>query len=114
MTQAEIFAELRAILVELFQLEPERVEPDAQLFEELDLDSIDAVDLVARLQQFTGQRIDEASMRQIRTVSDLVELVAAQLSASRAVEPGSEAGPEARPDAGPESAAGAKTAATPE
>ena len=50
--------------------------------EDLDLDSIDAIDLVAKLQQFTGQRIEEETMRGVRTVSDLVRIVAKQLEQS--------------------------------
>ena len=52
----------------------------SKVFEELDLDSIDAIDLVARLQQLTGQRIGEAAMREVRTVGDIVDLVAQQLT----------------------------------
>lgn len=79
MSDEEVLAQLRKIFAELFELEPERITPASTIFEELDLDSIDAIDLVARLQQLTGKRIDEAAMREVRTVADLISIVRAQL-----------------------------------
>lgn len=80
MSRDEIFAHLRATIAELFELEPADIELRSTVFEDLDLDSIDAIDLVAKLQQFTGQRIDEETMRGVRTVEDLVNILAEQLA----------------------------------
>lgn len=80
MTQDEIFAELRAIIAELFEIEPSEITRSATVFQDLDLDSIDAIDLVARLQQFTGSRIDEDTMRGVRTIDDLVRILDKQLA----------------------------------
>ena len=79
MSEEEILAQLRSIFVELFEVEAERVTPEATVFEDLDLDSIDAIDLVARLQQLTSKRIDEATMRRVRTVGDLIAVFSAHL-----------------------------------
>jgi acyl carrier protein len=79
MSRDEIFAHVRAIIAELFEFEAEEIEPSSTIFQDLDLDSIDAIDLVAKLQQFTGQRIDEDTMRKVRTVDDLVRVLAKQL-----------------------------------
>lgn len=79
MSEDEIFAHVRTTIAELFELEPEEITPKSTIFEDLDLDSIDAIDLVAKLQQFTGQRIDEDTMRGVRTVRDLVHILAKQL-----------------------------------
>jgi len=56
-------------MAEMFELAPESITPDSKLGEDLDLDSIDAIDLVARLQQFLGRKIDQASLRRIRTLA---------------------------------------------
>jgi len=82
MNRDEIFAHVRTTIAELFELDPEEIGPESTIFEDLDLDSIDAIDLVAKLQQFTGQRIDEDTMRGVRTVSDLVRVLAKQLEQS--------------------------------
>lgn len=90
MTRAETLEQVRRTIAELFELELDAVEPGSTVFEDLDLDSIDAIDLVAKLQQWTGERIDEPAMRRVRTVSDLADLVAAQLD--RVGDAGSSAG----------------------
>ena len=54
----EMFAELVNILVEEFDLDSTSITMDANLYEELDLDSIDTVDLVLRLQDLTGTKIE--------------------------------------------------------
>ena len=79
MSHDEIFAHVRATIAELFEFDVHDIEPASTIFQDLDLDSIDAIDLVAKLQQFTGQRIEEETMRGIRTVDDLVRVLAKQL-----------------------------------
>ncbi len=69
----EVFAELRDILVEMFEVEASSVEPTARLYEDLDIDSIDAVDLVVRLREITGKRVDPEDFKAVRTVDDVVE-----------------------------------------
>ncbi|KVC43329.1 acyl carrier protein [Burkholderia diffusa] len=75
MTDAEILERIRAIFHENFAIEPERVTPDTHLFEELDLDSIDAVDLAIKLQEMTGKRIKPEEFKSVRTVGDVVAAV---------------------------------------
>jgi acyl carrier protein len=75
-TRAEILAKVSETFVEMFELEPEQVTAEARLVEDLDLDSIDAIDLAARVQKMTGKRLDEEHLRRIRTVHDVVEIVA--------------------------------------
>ncbi len=78
-SRGEILDHVRGTIAELFELELDEVRPESTVFEDLDLDSIDAIDLVAKLQQYTGERIEEQAMRKVRTVQDLADLVAAQL-----------------------------------
>lgn len=75
MTRDEIFATLASYLEEMFEVDPARITLDAKLFEELDLDSIDAVDLVVKLQDLTGKRIAPEQFKTVRTVGDVVERV---------------------------------------
>jgi acyl carrier protein len=79
MTSAEILEHVRRTIAELFELELADVRAESTVFDDLDLDSIDAIDLVAKLQQLTGERIEEQAMRSVRTVGDLANLVAAQM-----------------------------------
>ncbi|EPY03048.1 acyl carrier protein [Magnetospirillum fulvum] len=75
MTREEIFTTLSGYLVEMFEVPAERITLDAKLFEELDLDSIDAVDLVVRLQDLTGKKIKPEQFKTVRTVADVVDRV---------------------------------------
>lgn len=84
MSKGEILDHVRRTIAELFELDVEQVRAESTVFEDLDLDSIDAIDLVAKLQQLTGERIEEQAMRRVRTVNDLAELVVAQLASRRA------------------------------
>ncbi len=84
MTRDEVFAQIRAMMVEMFELEESDVTLEAKVFEDLDLDSIDAIDLVARLQQLSGRRVEEEKLREVRTVQDIVDLVAEQLEQAAA------------------------------
>jgi acyl carrier protein len=59
--------------VETFDIEAERIVPDAKLREDLDLDSIDAVDLMVQLKPLVGQRLQPEAFKMVRTVSDVVD-----------------------------------------
>ena len=74
-SKEEIYNYLCDTLCEEFETDRNLITPQANLFEELDLDSIDAVDLAVRLQNFTDKRIAPEEFKQIRTVNDVVEAV---------------------------------------
>ena len=68
------------MMVELFEIEPEKIRPEARVFEDLELDSIDAIDLVARLQELTDTRVPEDTVKSVRTVEDIVNLAVDELA----------------------------------
>lgn len=74
-TKDDIFNELKDILVNEFELPEEKVTLNATLFEDLELDSIDAVDIAVRLQKFTNKKISPEEFKEIRTVEDVVNAV---------------------------------------
>ncbi len=76
MTNAEIEKTIKDILAADFDVDVEALRPETNLFTELDLDSIDAVDLVVRLQQETGKKVEPEDFKQIRTFGDVVAAVA--------------------------------------
>jgi acyl carrier protein len=76
----EIFATLRSYLEEMFELPAEKITPESRLFEDLDLDSIDAVELVVKLQEYTGKKIAPAEFKTVRSVGDIVDRLYEQLS----------------------------------
>ncbi|WP_323157551.1 acyl carrier protein [Pseudomonas fulva] len=74
-TREDIFNILREALVELFELEPERISLDANLYQDLEIDSIDAVDLIDHIKRQTGKKIAADEFKSVRTVNDVVEAV---------------------------------------
>ncbi|SIQ37040.1 acyl carrier protein [Aeromonas sp. RU39B] len=81
MTREEIFNEIRSALVDLFEIDADAVTMDAQLYQQLELDSIDAIDLVVHLQKLTGKKIKPEEFKSVRTVADVVDAVERLLAA---------------------------------
>lgn len=69
----EIYEKLREVLVELFEIDAAKISMESNLYTDLDIDSIDAVDLVIKLKEITGKKIQAEEFKQVRTVSDVVE-----------------------------------------
>ncbi|MFY2826539.1 acyl carrier protein [Ruegeria sp. MALMAid1280] len=75
----EVLDLLKQYLEEDFEVPPQDVQPDARLYEDLDLDSIDAVDLIVRFQRDIGKRFSAEEFKSARTVKDVVDVVVANL-----------------------------------
>ncbi|MEJ0086081.1 MAG: acyl carrier protein [Pseudomonadota bacterium] len=71
----EIFEQLRKVLHELFEIEPSQVTLEAHLYEDLEIDSIDTIDLILRLKELTGRKIQPDQFRHVRTVGDAVNAI---------------------------------------
>jgi acyl carrier protein len=87
MTRDEIFSRLRDLLVQKFEIDPGRITGGARLFQDLDLDSIDAIDMVVQLQEWTGRRVPEKALRAVRTVDDVVSMVEGHIADRGAADP---------------------------
>ena len=75
MTKAEIFQKIQDILTGEFELDKNTVTPGAKLYEDLELDSIDAVDLMVKMKEFIPGKIDPESFKKAVTVQDVVEIL---------------------------------------
>ena len=80
-TKDDIFQMLQQLMVKEFEMDTEQICLDANLYEDLDLDSIDAVDLVVKLRELTGKKIEPDAFKAVRTVEHVVDEVYALLSA---------------------------------
>ena len=74
-TRTDIFAKLSEILVEIVEVEAAEISADAELYDDLDIDSIDAVDLIVRLKELTGKKVDPEDFKEIRTVDDVIDAI---------------------------------------
>ena len=71
----EILAEIKTIMVEMFEIDEISIVPEARLYEDLDFDSIDAVDMMVRLKEITGKAVKPEDFKSARTIGDVVEAV---------------------------------------
>ena len=80
----EIQGKVNAILCDLFELEEKQIQPEAKLFQELGLDSLDAIDLVIAFQQEFRIHPENSELQSIRTVNDVYGLVAKYYESTKA------------------------------
>jgi len=76
MSKDEIYVWIVDVLHEMFELDKSNITPQANLYTELDIDSIDAVDLAVKLKQLTGKRLQPEVFKTVRTVQDVVNALA--------------------------------------
>lgn len=76
MTPEEIYARVAAVLEETFEIERDRIRPDARLYDDLDIDSIDAVDLLVKLKPMLSKPLKPEQFKAVRTVQDVVDALA--------------------------------------
>lgn len=75
-TTDEIYSWVVNILHEMFELDKAKITPAANLYSDLDIDSIDAVDLAVKFKELTGKRLQPEVFKTIRTVQDVVNALA--------------------------------------
>lgn len=77
MNRDEIYRYIENILHEEFEIERERINPQANLYTDLEIDSIDAVDLLVYLKDYTGKKIPPEQFRDVRTIDDVIGAIMA-------------------------------------
>ena len=71
----EIYQRILVVMEDLFEIEPQQVSRESRLYEDLDIDSIDGVDLVIELKKITGKKMQPDDFKSVRTVQDVVDAV---------------------------------------
>ena len=79
MREEEVFKRVTEYLVTKFEISPEKINPEAHLFKDLEMDSIDALDWFAAMQSEIGLPIIEKELKMIRTVQDVVDYLVRNL-----------------------------------
>ena len=75
MTREELFDRIAAILRDSFEIDAARIVPEARLYDDLDIDSIDAVDLIVQLKPLLGGSLQPEAFKSVRTVQDIVDVL---------------------------------------
>jgi acyl carrier protein len=76
MDREQLFFKIREILVDQFEVEESIISLGANLYEELEIDSIDAVDLMVQIKELTGKKIPPEQFKKIRTIADVLDALA--------------------------------------
>ena len=80
MNKEDIYQRIAQILQETFDIDAERIQPEARLYDDLDIDSIDAVDLIVQLKPLAGKRLNAEAFKSVRTIQDVVDALYALIS----------------------------------
>ncbi|WP_086933071.1 acyl carrier protein [Agarilytica rhodophyticola] len=74
-TKEEIFNHISQVLQDQFEIEADKISLEAQLHDDLDIDSIDAVDLMIELKSLTGKKMALEDFQEVRTIDDVVNAI---------------------------------------
>ncbi|MDO8861118.1 acyl carrier protein [Haliea sp. E1-2-M8] len=74
-SREEIYSHVVGLMSDMFELDPQIMCEDSRLYDDLDIDSIDAVDLIVELKSYTGKKVAPEDFKNVRTVRDIVSAV---------------------------------------
>lgn len=74
-SKQEILDHINGVLIDLFEIEEEKLVPEAKLYDDLDIDSIDTIDLLIELKKFVGKDIDADAFIDARTLGEVADVI---------------------------------------
>lgn len=80
MTENEIFEFLKKVLTDYFEIDGSKITMDANLNEDLDIDSIDAIDMMSYIKKETGKEIEPAQFKEVKTIKDIIDIIMKQMN----------------------------------
>ncbi len=80
MTENEIFEFLKNVLTDYFEIDESKITMEANLNEDLDIDSIDAIDMMSYIKKETGKEIEPAQFKEVKTIKDIIEIIMKQMN----------------------------------
>ncbi len=75
MNRDDLIKKINAILIDEFELDPQMVTPEARLYEDLEIDSLDGIDLIVAVEKKFGVRVEEKRGLTLRTVADVYDFI---------------------------------------
>lgn len=75
MTKNDLFERIVTILHDSFEIDRAKIQAETRLYEDLDIDSIDAVDLIVQLKPLLGRSLQPDAFKSVRTVQDVIDVV---------------------------------------
>ncbi len=80
MSDEEILVEVKKVLMDEFEVEESVISPEATFYEDLGLDSLDAIDLIVTLNNFYNIEVEPTESEEIRTIQNLIDIVKKYIS----------------------------------
>lgn len=80
MTENEIFEFLKNVLTDYFEIDANKITMDARFNEDLDVDSIDAIDMMSYIKKETGREIEPAQFKEVKTIRDIIDIIMKQMN----------------------------------
>lgn len=80
MTENEIFEFLKKVLTDYFEIDANKITMDARLNEDLDVDSIDAIDMMSYIKKETGREIEPVQFKEVKTIRDIIDIIMKQMN----------------------------------
>jgi len=77
MDSNELYSRIKSILIDQFEVDAAAISMEANLYDELEIDSIDAVDLLVQLKELTGKKIPPEDFKDVRTIGDVLNALTA-------------------------------------
>jgi acyl carrier protein len=77
MDSNELYSRIKSILIDQFEVDATAISMEANLYDELEIDSIDAVDLLVQLKELTGKKIPPEDFKDVRTIGDVLNALTA-------------------------------------
>ena len=81
MSEVEIFEILKKALIELFEIDESKIKPETRIYEDLQIDSIDAIDMIDYIKRQTSYRLMPEDFKNVKTLDDIVKAVAKKFEA---------------------------------
>nr|WP_314540056.1 acyl carrier protein [uncultured Campylobacter sp.] len=81
MSEKEIFEILKKALIDLFEIDESKIKLETRIYEDLQIDSIDAIDMIDYIKRQTGHRLMPEDFKNVKTLDDIVKAVAKKFEA---------------------------------
>lgn len=80
MTEQEVFEFIKNVLVEYFEIDADKITMEAKLVDDLDIDSIDAIDMMSYIKKETGREVEPSQFKEVKTIGDIINIIMKQMN----------------------------------
>lgn len=80
MTEQEVFEFIKNVLVEYFEIDADKITMEAKLVDDLDIDSIDAIDMMLYIKKETGREVEPSQFKEVKTIGDIINIIMKQMN----------------------------------